>query len=394
MFKVNANFNELSGNYLFAEISRKINDFKNSNPAADIIRMGIGDVTLPLAPAVIKAMHRATDEMALAKTFRGYGPEQGYEFLIDKIIEHDYARHGIQIESDEVFISDGSKCDVANIQELFDLDNVVAIGDPVYPVYRDSNILAGRRRNLIYLNCVAENNFAPALPERKADLIYLCSPNNPTGTVMGYDELKKFVDYARQNKSIILFDSAYESYIQNQSIPHSIYEVDGAKEVAIEFRSFSKTAGFTGTRCAYAVIPKALPENLNQHWRRRQTTKFNGVSYVIQRGAEAVFSADGQREIAGQIAYYMENARLIKDGLRQMGYTTFGGENAPYIWWRIPENVPSMEFFDKLLTHCQVVGTPGVGFGSCGEGYFRLTAFGDRNRTIEALERIEKWKIS
>ncbi|MCI7642916.1 MAG: LL-diaminopimelate aminotransferase [Lentisphaeria bacterium] len=394
MFKVNANFNELSGNYLFAEISRKINDFKNSNPAADIIRMGIGDVTLPLAPAVIKAMHRATDEMALAKTFRGYGPEQGYEFLIDKIIEHDYARRGIQIESDEVFISDGSKCDVANIQELFDLDNVVAIGDPVYPVYRDSNILAGRRRNLIYLNCVAENNFAPALPERKADLIYLCSPNNPTGTVMGYDELKKFVDYARQNKSIILFDSAYESYIQNQSIPHSIYEVDGAKEVAIEFRSFSKTAGFTGTRCAYAVIPKALPENLNQHWRRRQTTKFNGVSYVIQRGAEAVFSADGQREIAGQIAYYMENARLIKDGLRQMGYTTFGGENAPYIWWRIPENVPSMEFFDKLLTHCQVVGTPGVGFGSCGEGYFRLTAFGDRNRTIEALERIEKWKIS
>ncbi len=394
MFKVNANFNELSGNYLFAEISRKINDFKNSNPAADIIRMGIGDVTLPLAPAVIKAMHRATDEMALAKTFRGYGPEQGYEFLIDKIVEHDYARRGIQIESDEVFISDGSKCDVANIQELFDLDNVVAIGDPVYPVYRDSNILAGRRRNLIYLNCVAENNFAPALPERKADLIYLCSPNNPTGTVMGYDELKKFVDYARQNKSIILFDSAYESYIQNQSIPHSIYEVDGAKEVAIEFRSFSKTAGFTGTRCAYAVIPKALPENLNQHWRRRQTTKFNGVSYVIQRGAEAVFSADGQREIAGQIAYYMENARLIKDGLRQMGYTTFGGENAPYIWWRIPENVPSMEFFDKLLTHCQVVGTPGVGFGSCGEGYFRLTAFGDRNRTIEALERIEKWKIS
>ena len=379
MFKVNANFNELSGNYLFAEISRKINDFKNSNPAADIIRMGIGDVTLPLAPAVIKAMHRATDEMALAKTFRGYGPEQGYEFLIDKIIEPDYARRGIQIESDEVFISDGSKCDVANIQELFDLDNVVAIGDPVYPVYRDSNILAGRRRNLIYLNCVAENNFAPALPERKADLIYLCSPNNPTGTVMGYDELKKFVDYARQNKSIILFDSAYESYIQNQ---------------AIEFRSFSKTAGFTGTRCAYAVIPKALPENLNQHWRRRQTTKFNGVSYVIQRGAEAVFSADGQREIAGQIAYYMENARLIKDGLRQMGYTTFGGENAPYIWWRIPENVPSMEFFDKLLTHCQVVGTPGVGFGSCGEGYFRLTAFGDRNRTIEALERIEKWKIS
>ncbi|MEG1980664.1 MAG: LL-diaminopimelate aminotransferase, partial [Victivallaceae bacterium] len=299
MFKVNRNFDELAGNYLFAEINRKINTFKRANPDADIIRLGIGDVTLPLAPAVIRAMHHAADEMADGKTFRGYGPEQGYEFLIDKIIEHDYTKRGIAIESDEVFVSDGSKCDVANIQELFDLDNVVAIGDPVYPVYRDSNILAGRLRNLVYLDCVAENNFAPALPKGGADLIYLCSPNNPTGTVMGYAELKKFVDYARENGSIILFDSAYEAYIQDPEIPHSIYEIEGAKEVAIEFRSFSKTAGFTGTRCAYTVVPKRLPGKLNQHWRRRQTTKFNGVSYIIQRGAEAVFTTDGQREIAG-----------------------------------------------------------------------------------------------
>jgi len=394
MFKVNRNFDLLGGNYLFAEISRKINQFKTANPQADLIRMGIGDVTLPLAPSVITAIQKATAEMADAKTFRGYGPEQGYDFLLEAIVRHDYQARNLDIAADEVFVSDGSKCDVANIQELFDADNVVAIGDPVYPVYRDSNLIAGRQNTMTYMECLGENNFVPELPKQKADVIYLCSPNNPTGTVMTKAELKKFVDYARQHNSLILFDSAYESYIQDDTLPRSIYEIEGAREVAIEFRSFSKTAGFTGTRCAYTVVPKTLPDNLNALWRRRQTTKFNGVSYIVQRGAEAIYSESGKREIKEQIQYYMKNAEIIRGHLENMGYITYGGENAPYIWWQLPGKRSSMEFFDDLLQHCHVVGTPGVGFGKCGEGYFRLTAFGNRERTIEAMERIGKWKIN
>ena len=403
---LNENYLKLPGSYLFAEIARRVTHFKEENPEADIIRLGIGDVTRPLPQASIEAMHKAVDEMAAADTFRGYGPEQGYAFLVEKIIAHDYASRGIQLGTDEVFVSDGSKSDVANIQEIFSSDCTVAITDPVYPVYLDTNVMAGRTgtlqedgrfANVTYLPCNAENNFIPSFPKERVDMIYLCCPNNPTGTTLSKSELKKWVDYAKANKSIILFDSAYESYIREADIPHSIYEIEGAKEVAIEFRSFSKTAGFTGTRCAYTVVPKELmaytksgeAHSLNPLWNRRHTTKFNGVPYIIQRGAEAIFSEAGQAQVQETIDYYMENARIIREGLQKMGLSVFGGVNAPYIWLKTPAGIDSWGFFDKLLNEANIVGTPGAGFGPSGEGYFRLTSFGTRENTIRAIERIQ-----
>ena len=403
---LNENYLKLPGSYLFAEIARRVNHFKEENPEADIIRLGIGDVTRPLPQASIEAMHKAVDEMAATDTFRGYGPEQGYAFLVEKIIAHDYASRGIQLGTDEVFVSDGSKSDVANIQEIFSSDCTVAITDPVYPVYLDTNVMAGRTgtlqedgrfANVTYLPCNAENNFIPSFPKERVDMIYLCCPNNPTGTTLSKSELKKWVDYAKANKSIILFDSAYESYIREADIPHSIYEIEGAKEVAIEFRSFSKTAGFTGTRCAYTVVPKELmaytksgeAHSLNPLWNRRHTTKFNGVPYIIQRGAEAIFSEAGQAQVQETIDYYMENARIIREGLQKIGLTVFGGVNAPYIWLKTPAGIDSWGFFDKLLNEANIVGTPGAGFGPSGEGYFRLTSFGTRENTIRAIERIQ-----
>ena len=403
---LNEDYLKLPGSYLFAEIARRVNHFKEENPEADIIRLGIGDVTRPLPQASIEAMHKAVDEMASSDTFRGYGPEQGYAFLVEKIIAHDYASRGIQLGTDEVFVSDGSKSDVANIQEIFSSDCTVAITDPVYPVYLDTNVMAGRTgtlqedgrfANVTYLPCNAENNFIPSFPKERVDMIYLCCPNNPTGTTLSKSELKKWVDYAKANKSIILFDSAYESYIREADIPHSIYEIEGAKEVAIEFRSFSKTAGFTGTRCAYTVVPKELmaytkggeAHSLNPLWNRRHTTKFNGVPYIIQRGAEAIFSEAGQAQVQETIDYYMENARIIREGLQKMGLSVFGGVNAPYIWLKTPAGIDSWGFFDKLLNEANIVGTPGAGFGPSGEGYFRLTSFGTRENTIRAIERIQ-----
>lgn len=408
---VNENYLKLPGSYLFANIARKVNAFKQENPDADIIRLGIGDVTLPLVPAVVEAIHKATNEMSRAETFRGYGPEQGYDFLIEKVIRYDYNSRGIDISIDEVFVSDGAKSDTGNIQEIFGVDNIVAVTDPVYPVYVDSNAMAGRIgdydsstgkwTNLVYLPCTAENNFIPSLPEKKVDMIYLCYPNNPTGTTLTKEQLKQWVDYARENKAVILFDAAYEAYITQPEIPHSIYEIEGAKEVAIEFRSFSKNAAFTGTRCAYTVVPKALKGytksgesvELNKLWNRRHTTKFNGVAYIIQRAAEAVYSEEGQNQIKEEIAYYMENARIIREGIAVLGIKVFGGVNAPYIWLKTPERYDSWQFFDKLLNDVHVVGTPGVGFGPSGEGYFRLTAFGSRENTIKAIERIKNLKF-
>jgi LL-diaminopimelate aminotransferase len=406
MAYINENYLKLQGSYLFAEIARRVAAFKEANPAADIIRLGIGDVTQPLPAASIKAMHAAVDEMAKQETFRGYGPEQGYDFLIEKIIENNYTRHGITINKDEVFVSDGSKSDCGNIQEIFGTNNTVAITDPVYPVYLDTNVMAGRTgvlqanglfEKVTYLPCTAENNFAPALPKEKVDMIYLCCPNNPTGTTLSREELTKWVAYARKNESIILFDAAYAAYITEAAVPRSIYEIDGAREVAIEFRSFSKTAGFTGTRCGYTVIPKTVlgrtkdgsQYELNKLWNRRHTTKFNGTAYIVQRGAEAIYSAEGQQQVKETIAYYMENARIIREGLQSAGLEVFGGINAPYIWLKTPDNMPSWDFFDKLLTDINIVGTPGAGFGPCGEGYFRLTSFGNRENTIRAVERIK-----
>lgn len=411
MAYVNENYLKLPGSYLFAEIARKVNAFKEENPEADIIRLGIGDVTLPLVPAIVEAIHKATDEMSKAETFRGYSPEQGYDFLIETIIKHDYNSLGIELSKDEVFISDGAKSDTANMQEIFGVDNIVAVTDPVYPVYVDSNAMAGRIgdydsktgkwTNLVYLPCTAENNFIPSLPEKKVDMIYLCYPNNPTGTTLTKEQLKQWVDYARENKAIILFDAAYEAYITQPEIPHSIYEIEGAKEVAIEFRSFSKNAAFTGTRCAFTVVPKALkgytksgePVELNKLWNRRTSTKFNGVAYIVQKGAEAVYSEEGQKQIREVIANYMENARIIREGIAALGIKVFGGVNAPYIWLKTPEGYDSWQFFDKLLKEVHVVGTPGVGFGPSGEGYFRLTAFGSRENTIKAIERVKSIKF-
>ena len=404
---INENYLKLQGSYLFSEIARRVNKFKEENPDAKIIRLGIGDVTRPLAPAVIEAMHKAVDEMSKEETFRGYGPEQGYSFLINKVIENDYLPRGIKLSEDEVFISDGAKSDTGNIQEIFGLNNTIAVTDPVYPVYVDSNVMAGRTgvytesghfEKITYLPCTADNNFIPEIPKHKVDMIYLCFPNNPTGMTLTKKELKKWVDYAKENKAIILYDSAYEAFIQEDDVPHSIYEVEGAKEVAIEFRSFSKTAGFTGTRCAYTVVPKEVvaytssgePHPLNKLWNRRQTTKFNGVPYIIQQEAAAVYTPEGQKQIKATIDYYMTNAKIIKKGLEDVGLTVFGGVNAPYIWLKTPAGLSSWEFFDKLLKEINVVGTPGSGFGPSGEGYFRLTAFGSRENTEEAVERFRK----
>lgn len=406
MAHINENHLKLPGNYLFAEIAKRVNTYKSEHPNAKIIKLGIGDVTRPLPMASIEAMHRAVDEMAHEETFRGYPEYEGYDFLIKKIIESDYQKRGIKIDRDEVFVSDGAKSDTANIQELFGIDNIIAVTDPVYPVYVDSNVMAGRTgeygpdgkwSRVVYMPCTAENNFTPDLPRTKVDMIYLCFPNNPTGTTLTKAELKKWVDYAKANKAVILYDSAYEAYIHEDDVPHSIYEVEGAREVAIEFRSFSKTAGFTGTRCAYAVIPKEVvaytdsgeAHSLNRLWYRRQATKFNGVSYIVQRGAEAVYSEEGQKQIRATIDYYMTNAKIIREGLINLGLKVFGGVNAPYIWLKTPNGLDSWAFFDKLLNEANIVGTPGVGFGPSGQGYFRLTAFGSRENAEEAVERFK-----
>ena len=402
MVKINENYLKLQDSYLFSTIAKKVADFQEKHPDKKVIKLGIGDVTLPVIPAVIKAMHQAVEEMGEKESFKGYGPEQGYDFLREKIVEWDYKKRGISIEKEEIFVSDGAKCDTGNFQELFDINNTIAITDPVYPVYLDSNVMAGRTGNfneetqkfdkVVYMPVTKENNFIPELPKEKVDLIYLCLPNNPTGTVLSKEELKKWVDYAKVNKALILFDAAYEAFVVEENVPHSIYEIEGAKEVAIEFKSFSKTAGFTGIRCAYTVVPKEIQiegVSLNNLWNRRQCTKFNGVPYITQRGAEAVYTEEGQKQIKENIEYYRENARIIREGLERAGYTVYGGINAPYIWLKVPDGVTSWEFFDKLLEEKNIVGTPGSGFGPSGEGYFRLTAFGSRESTIEAMERIK-----
>ena len=410
MIKVNENFLNLQDSYLFSTIAKKVAEFQKNNPEKKIIKLGIGDVTRPIVPAVLDAMHKAVDELGKGETFRGYGPEQGYEFLREKIVQNDYAKRGVTILPDEIFVSDGAKCDCGNIGDILGIDNTVAITDPVYPVYLDTNVMAGRSgnyntesgvyENIIYIPATAENNFIPQFPKKVPDMIYLCFPNNPTGTTLSKDELKKWVDYAKENKSLILFDSAYEAFISEENVPHTIYEIEGAREVAIEFRSFSKTAGFTGVRCAYTVVPKELKGYtkdgkeiaLNPLWNRRHGTKFNGVSYPVQRAAEAVYTDEGQKQIKENISYYMNNAKIIKEGLKEAGYTVYGGINAPYIWLKVPEGLTSWEFFDKLLKEANVVGTPGVGFGPSGEGYFRLTAFGTKENTTEAIERIKNMK--
>ena len=406
MASINDNYLKLPGSYLFAEIGRRVTAFKAAHPEADITRLGIGDVTQPLPAACIEAMHKAVDELANADTFRGYGPEQGYSFLTDAIIAHNYTQRGIHIDSDEIFVSDGSKSDCGNIQEIFGLDNKVAITDPVYPVYLDTNVMAGRTGTLqadghfegvTYLPCDASNGFAPALPAERVNMIYLCCPNNPTGTTLSRTELAKWVNYARENQSVILFDAAYAAYITEEDVPRSIYEIEGAKDVAIEFRSFSKTAGFTGTRCGYTIIPKTVKGRaadgslveFNKLWNRRHTTKFNGTAYIVQRGAAAIYTPEGQQQVKELVGYYMENARIIREGLEAAGIKAYGGVNAPYIWLKTPNDMPSWDFFDKLLTEVNIVGTPGAGFGPCGEGYFRLTAFGNRENTLRAVDRIK-----
>ena len=407
MALVNEHFLKLQSNYLFSDIAKKVNSFKVTHPKQKIIRMGIGDVTQPLAPAVIEAMHKAVDEMASRETFHGYGPEQGYPFLIDAIIKNDYESIGVSLEPSEVFISDGAKSDCGNIGDLLRHDNSIGVTDPVYPVYIDSNVMAGRTgtwengtwSDVVYIPCTAENKFIPELPSRRVDIIYLCYPNNPTGTTLTKEELKKWVNYALANDAIIMYDSAYEAYIQDPNIPHSIYEIKGAKKVAIEFRSFSKTAGFTGVRCGYTVVPKEVSATtlkgervfLNKLWLRRQCTKFNGTSYITQRGAEAVYSPEGKEQVRQTINYYMNNARLMKEGLEACGLQVYGGENAPYLWVRTSDGLSSWKFFEKLLYEVYIVSTPGVGFGPSGEGYLRLTAFGDHKDTLEAIQRIQHW---
>jgi LL-diaminopimelate aminotransferase len=405
MVSINENYLKLKAGYLFPEISRRVTAFSEANPNAQIIKLGIGDVVKGLTPVIIEAMHQAVAEMAHDDTFKGYGPEQGYEFLRKAISDNDYKSRGIDIALDEIFVSDGSKCDCGNIQEIFGVDNVIAVTDPVYPVYVDTNVMAGRTgaaneqgyQGLVYLPCTVENSFMPALPKTKVDIIYLCSPNNPTGTTMNKEELTKWVKYAKNNNALILFDAAYEAFI-TENLPHSIYEITGAKEVAIEFRSFSKTAGFTGTRCAFTVVPKQLiikansgeEIEINKLWNRRQCTKFNGVSYPIQKAAEAVYSPEGNKQVKERIAYYLENARLIREGLNNINIKTYGGINAPYVWLQTPDNISSWDFFDKLLKEAHVVGTPGAGFGTAGEGYFRLSSFNHRENVEKAIERIQK----
>ena len=407
MARINDNYLKLAAGYLFPEIGRRVKAFCEANPTAKVIRMGIGDVTEPLPAACIAAMHKATDEMAVRSSFRGYGPEQGYDFLREAIAKHDYQSRGCEISANEIFVSDGSKCDVGNILDVFGADNTIAVQDPVYPVYVDTNVMVGRTGvadangrypGLVYLPCTSDNGFTPALPAGKVDLIYLCSPNNPTGTVASRETLTKWVEYARANEAIILFDSAYEAYITDPAIPRSIYEIPGARECAIEFRSFSKTAGYTGLRCAFTVVPQALlgrtadgsPKDIHSLWNRRHCTKFNGVSYPVQRAAEAIYSPEGAQQVKSVIAFYLENAKLLREGIAQAGVEVFGGVNAPYIWLKTPRGMKSWEFFDKLLSEAHLVGTPGSGFGSCGEGYFRLSAFNSRENTIEAVSRFQQ----
>lgn len=406
MAQINSNYLKLKAGYLFPEIGRRVRDFAGKNPDAKIIRLGIGDVTQPLPQACINAAKGALDQMAFAASFKGYGPEQGYDFLRQAIVDNDFKSRGVVIDTDEIFVSDGSKCDTGNIQEIFAPQSVIAVPDPVYPVYVDTNVMAGRSGNadksgryadIVYLESNEKTGFLPQLPRTKVDLIYLCLPNNPTGVVASKAELKKWVSYALNNQSIILFDAAYEAFITDASVPHSIYEIDGAKDCAIEFRSYSKTAGFTGTRCAYTVVPKALKAasssgelaDINSLWLRRQTTKFNGVSYPIQMAAAACYSVAGKNQIKKLIDYYMTNAKIILENLAKLGYKTFGGKNAPYVWLKTPDGIDSWCFFDKLLNDIHVVGTPGAGFGKCGEGYFRLSAFGAREQVEEAMERLK-----
>ena len=397
MVQINEHYTNIQGSYLFSEIANRVKAFKAANPEKKVISLGIGDVTQPIAPAVIKAIHQATDELSSSTTMRGYAPDQGYDFLIEAILQHDFKRRGISIESDEIFVSDGAKSDTGNIGDILSSDNKVAITDPAYPVYIDTNKMVGRQIEL--LPCSSDNGFFPDFPKQTADVIYLCYPNNPTGTTLTKAQLKMWVDYALQHKSLILFDAAYEAFISEDDVPHSIYEIEGAKQVAIEFRSFSKTAGFTGLRCGYTVVPKELicisggqKVSLNNLWRRRQSTKFNGTAYIIQRAAEAVYSEEGQAQIKKTIAYYMENAHTIKDSLESLGLTTYGGINAPYIWLKTPKGIGSWEFFDKLLNEIQIVTTPGVGFGQSGEGFIRLTAFGKKEDTLEAMKRVSSMK--
>lgn len=407
MAYVNTNFTKVADTYLFVEVARRIKAYQEQHPDAKIIRMGIGDVTRPLVPAVIEALHKAVDEMGQAETFRGYGPEQGYAFLRDRIADFDFHQRGIQIEADEIFISDGAKSDCGNIGDILGQQNVIAVTDPVYPVYVDTNVMGGRAgewdglkySRIYYMPCTQENGFVPSLPTEHVDIIYLCFPNNPTGTTLTRDQLKVWVDYALREKAIILFDAAYEAFITEDDVPHSIYEIEGARQCAIEFRSFSKTAGFTGLRCGFTVVPKDLTAKtedgrdvvLNKLWNRRQSTKFNGTPYIVQRAAEAVYSLEGRQQIMADIAYYRENAKLMKQTFEKIGFPAFGGVNSPYVWIKTP--MDSWTFFDRLLDECHVVGTPGVGFGPSGETYFRLTAFATHEATREAMQRILDWKI-
>ena len=403
MVTINQNYEKLRGNYLFSEIAKRVTAYGQAHPDQRIIRLGIGDVTQPLVPAVIEALQKAVTEMGTAEGFRGYGPEQGYEFLRDVIAREEYGKRGCGIAADEIFISDGAKCDVGNIQEIFGQDNLVAVCDPVYPVYVDTSVMAGRSGDfnlrtgaydkIVYMPCTEENGFVPGLPDRTPDLIYLCFPNNPTGAAITKEALQEWVDYANRNGSVILYDAAYEAYIAQENIPHSIYECSGAKTCAIEMRSFSKNAGFTGLRLGFTVVPKELIRgnvSLRDLWARRHGTKYNGAPYIVQRAGEAVYSGAGKAQLKVQIAVYQENARMIREGLLDAGYTVYGGVNAPYIWLKTPKGITSWQFFDQLLERVQVVGTPGEGFGAHGEGYFRLTAFGTPENTKEALERIRR----
>lgn len=403
MFKINENYLKLPGSYLFSTIGKKVKAYQEANPDKAIIRLGIGDVTQPIAPKIIEAMHSAVDEMSKAETFHGYAPDLGYEFLRNAIVEGDYKSRGADISADEIFVSDGAKCDSGNIQEIFSLDNKIAVCDPVYPVYVDTNVMAGRTgnynadtemfENVIYMPCTADSNFAPELPKETPDMIYLCFPNNPTGSTITKDQLQEWVDYANKVGAVIIYDAAYEAYISEDNVPHTIYECEGAKTCAIELKSFSKNAGFTGVRLGYTVVPKELKcgdVSLNALWARRHGTKYNGAPYIIQRAGEAVYSQQGKEQIKKQVAYYMNNAKTIKEGLQAAEFTVSGGVNAPYIWLKTPDKMTSWEFFDYLLENANVVGTPGSGFGPSGEGYFRLTAFGSYENTLAAIERIKK----
>ena len=403
MFTINENYLKLPGSYLFSNIAKKINAYQSENPEAEILRLGIGDVTQPLAPAIIDALHKAVDEMANAETFHGYAPDLGYEFLRNAIAKNDYKDRGCDIAADEIFVSDGAKCDSGNIQEIFGLDNKIAVCDPVYPVYVDTNVMAGRSGEynpntqnfdgMIYMPCLEENDFVPEFPKENPDIIYLCFPNNPTGATITKAQLQEWVDYAKRIGAVIIYDAAYEAYITEEEIPHSIYECEGARECAIELHSFSKNAGFTGVRLGYTVVPKDLKcgdIQLHSLWARRHGTKYNGAPYIVQRAGEAVYSDAGKAQLKEQVAYYMQNAKVIYEGLKNAGYSVSGGVNAPYIWLKTPDKMTSWEFFDKLLHEANVVGTPGSGFGAHGEGYFRLSAFGSHENTIKAVERITK----